>query len=101
MPFDLANESVDDGTGGTEKVEVAGGPVDDPVGDQGGSAAQSELVLAAELATLGWVHWYHTARIHSRLNDLSPDQLEAAYTEPTTEQNKTENHNIQPAQYPV
>ena len=25
-----------------------------------------------ELATLGWVHWYNTERIHSRLNDLSP-----------------------------
>ncbi len=54
-----------------------------------------------ELAILGWVHWYHTARIHSRLNDISPDQIKAAYTEPTTDQNKTKNHNIQPTQNPV
>ena len=47
-----------------------------------------------------WVHWYNTARIHSRLNDLSPDEYEAAYTATTTDHNKTKNHNIQPAQNP-
>ena len=53
-----------------------------------------------ELATLGWVHWYNTERIHSRLNDLSPDEYEAAYTATTTDHNKTKTHNIQPAQNP-
>ncbi len=38
-----------------------------------------------ELATLGWVHWYNTVRIHSRLNDISPDEYEAAYTATTTD----------------
>ena len=33
-----------------------------------------------ELATLGWVHWFNTDRIHSYLNDTSPDNFEAAYT---------------------
>ena len=47
-----------------------------------------------ELATLGWVHWHNTVRIHSYLNDLSPDQYEAAYTATTTD------HNIQPARNP-
>ncbi len=54
-----------------------------------------------ELATLGCMHWYNTARIHSRLNDISPDEYEAAYTTTTTDHNKTKNHNIQPAQNPV
>ena len=53
-----------------------------------------------ELATLGWVHWYNTARIHGYLGDRSPDDYEAAYTATTTNHNKTENHNIQPAQNP-
>ena len=29
-----------------------------------------------ELATLGWVHWWNTDRIHGYLDDLSPDQFE-------------------------
>ncbi len=53
-----------------------------------------------ELATLNWVHWYNTVRIHGHRNDLSPDGFEAAYTATTTDHNKTENHNIQPAQNP-
>ena len=53
-----------------------------------------------ELATLGWVHWYNTARIHGYLGDRSPDEYETAYTATTTNHNKTENHNIQPAQNP-
>lgn len=32
-----------------------------------------------EIATLGWVHWFNTTRIHSYLNDLSPDEFEAAF----------------------
>lgn len=47
------------------------------------------------------MHWYNTARIHSYLNDISPDEYETAYTTTTTDHNKTENHNIQPTQNPV
>jgi putative transposase len=32
-----------------------------------------------ELATLGWVHWYNTARLHGYLNDVPPAEFEAAY----------------------
>ena len=53
-----------------------------------------------ELATLGWVHWYNTDRIHGYLNDQSPDQFEAAYTAAKTDQTTTENQNNQPAQNP-
>ena len=53
-----------------------------------------------ELATLGWVHWWNTQRIHGYLADQSPDQFEAAYAATTADHHKTENHNIQPAQNP-
>ena len=48
MALDLLDETVDDGTDGSEEVEVSGGPVDDSIGDQGGSTAQSEFMLTAQ-----------------------------------------------------
>ncbi len=53
-----------------------------------------------ELATLGWVHWRNTDRIHGYLDDQSPDQFETAYTAAKTDQTRTENQNILPAQNP-
>jgi putative transposase len=32
-----------------------------------------------ELATLGWVHWYNTTRLHGYLNDVPPAEYEEAY----------------------
>jgi putative transposase len=32
-----------------------------------------------ELATLGWVHWHNTARLHGYLGDIPPAEYEAAY----------------------
>jgi putative transposase len=32
-----------------------------------------------ELATLGWVHWHNTERLHSYLNDVPPAEFEAAF----------------------
>ena len=32
-----------------------------------------------ELATLGWVHWWNTARLHSAIGDVPPAELEAAH----------------------
>ena len=53
-----------------------------------------------ELATLGWVHWWNTQRIHSYLDDLPPDEFETAYTADRTNQTTTKNHNKQPVQNP-
>ena len=53
-----------------------------------------------ELATLGWVHWWNTDRIHSYLDDQSPDQFEAAYAAANATKTDKENLNIQPAQNP-
>ena len=40
-----------------------------------------------ELATLGWVHWHNTERLHGYLGDVPPAEFEAAYaaqqTDPT------------------
>jgi putative transposase len=32
-----------------------------------------------ELATLEWVHWFNTARLHSALGDVPPDEFETAF----------------------
>jgi putative transposase len=32
-----------------------------------------------ELATLGWVHWHNTERLHGYLNDVPPAEYEATY----------------------
>lgn len=39
-----------------------------------------ESVQAVELATMGWVHWWNTARLHEALSYRSPPEVEAAYT---------------------
>jgi len=42
------------------------------------------------LATLGWVRWCSSDRIHSYLNDLSPDEFEAAFYAA----NQTDQHQV-------
>ena len=37
-----------------------------------------------ELATLGWVHWHNTTRLHGYLNDQPPAEYEAAFYAATT-----------------
>ena len=32
-----------------------------------------------ELATLAWVHWFNTERLHSALGDIPPTEFEAAF----------------------
>lgn len=44
-----------------------------------------------ELATLGWVHWHNTSRLHGYLNDVPPTEFEAAfYDAPRTDQTLVE-----------
>jgi putative transposase len=39
-----------------------------------------------ELATLGWVHWHNTTRLHGYLDDVPPSEFEAAfYAAPQTD----------------
>ncbi|TFH97833.1 hypothetical protein E4A49_11685 [Micrococcus lylae] len=39
-----------------------------------------ESVQAVELATMGWVHWWNTTRLHEALGYRTPAEVEAAYT---------------------
>ena len=38
-----------------------------------------KTVEDVELATLGWVHWHNTTRLHGFLNDVPPTKFEAAF----------------------
>ena len=38
-----------------------------------------KTVDEVELATLGWVHWHNTTRLHSYLGDLPPAEFEATF----------------------
>ena len=38
-----------------------------------------KTVEDVELATLGWVHWHNTSRLHGYLNDLPPTEFEAIF----------------------
>ncbi|WP_374928272.1 IS3 family transposase [Kytococcus sedentarius] len=39
-----------------------------------------ESTEAVELATMGWVHWWNTQRLHEALGYATPTEVEAAYT---------------------
>ena len=55
---------------GLYKTELIRGP------DQGPWRSVADV----ELATLGWVHWHNTQRLHSHLGDLPPAEFEEAYS---------------------
>ena len=54
---------------GLYKTELIYGP------DQG----PWKTIAEVELATLSWVHWYNAERLHGYLDDVPPDEYEAAY----------------------
>lgn len=41
-----------------------------------------------ELATLGWVHWHNTARLHGYLEDRPPAEFEQLFYAETTGANQ-------------
>ncbi len=38
-----------------------------------------KTVEDVELATLGWVHWHNTSRLHGYLGDIPPAEFEATF----------------------
>jgi len=58
------------------KTELIRGPAQGPW----------RTVEDVELATLGWVHWHNTERLHGYLNDVPPSEFEAAYAAQQTDQ---------------
>ena len=87
---DSDDNALAEATNALYKTELARGPNQGPW----------RTIDDVELATLGWAHWWNTCRIHGYLNDLSPDEFEAAYAAENTDRHKTENHNKQPARNP-
>ena len=55
---------------GYYKAELIYGP---------GRSGPWKTVEDVELATLGWVHWHNTYRLHGYLDDLPPAEFEAAF----------------------
>jgi putative transposase len=66
---DSFDNALAESTNSLYKAELIRGP------DQG----PWRTIEDVELATLGWVHWFNTDRIHGYLDDESPDEIEAAY----------------------
>ena len=66
---DSYDNALAEATNSLYKAELIRGP------DQG----PWKTIEDVELATLGWVHWFNNQRLHSYLDDRSPDEFEAAY----------------------
>jgi len=56
---------------GLYKTELIYGPVQE--------GKPWKTVADVELATLGWVHWHNTQRLHGYTADLPPAEFEAAF----------------------
>jgi len=54
-----------------------------PDGEGGGGDDRADDV---ELATLAWVHWHNTQRLHGFCGDVPPVEFEAAYAAQPTDQ---------------
>ena len=66
---DCFDNALIESVNGLYKTELIRGP------DQG----PWKTIDDVELATLGWVHWYNTTRLHGYLGDLPPVEFESAY----------------------
>ena len=104
------SERLDD-IGAVPSIGSVGDSYDNALAEAVNSLFKTELIRGpgqgpwrtvddVELATLGWVHWWNTSRIHGYLDDQSPDQFEAAYAAHRTDHTDKKNLNIQPAQNP-
>lgn len=74
--------------GATPSIGSVGDSYDNALAEAVNSLYKDELIRRqgpwrtvddVELATLQWVHWFNTARLHSALGDLPPEEFEAAY----------------------
>ncbi len=63
-------DSYDNALSGYYKAELIRGPV---------RSTPWKSVEDVELATLGWVHWHKTARLHGYLGDVPPAEFETTF----------------------
>jgi putative transposase len=75
--------------GGVTSVGSKGDSFDNALAESVIGLYKSELIYNrgpwrtvddVELATLGWVHWWNTTRLHSAIGDVPPAEFEAAHT---------------------
>jgi putative transposase len=81
--------------GATPSIGTIGDSFDNALAESVNGYYKSELIYGparcgpwktiedVELATLGWVHWHNTSRLHGYLNDLSPAEFEAQFHAPS------------------
>ncbi len=79
-----------DEIGAVPSIGSVGDSYDNALAESVNSLYKAELIYGpdqgpwrsiedVELATLGWIHWYNTQRIHSYLNDVPPAEFEDTY----------------------
>jgi putative transposase len=68
---DSYDNALAEAVNGLYKTELIRGP------DQGPWRSVEDV----ELATLGWVHWHNTVRLHGYLDDVPPAEFEAHWRE--------------------
>jgi putative transposase len=77
--------------GAVPSIGTVGDSFDNALAETVNGYYKSELIYGAartgpwktiedvELATLGWVHWHNTSRLHGYLNDIPPAEFEAIF----------------------
>ena len=84
--------------GALPSIGSVGDAFDNALAESVNSAYKCELIRGpdqgpwrtvedVELATLSWVHWYNTERLHEYLDYVPPAEFEAAYAAGRTDQN--------------
>jgi putative transposase len=91
----LAGSTVERGSDGVEvgavpSIGSVGDSYDNALAESVNALYKTELIRGpgrgpwrsvedVELATLGWVHWHNTERLHGYLHDVPPAEFEAAH----------------------
>ena len=86
-----------DELGAVPSIGSVGDAYDNALAETVNAAYKSELIRGpgpgpwrnvddVELATLGWVHWFNTQRLHEYLGYVPPAEFEAAYAANKTDQ---------------
>ena len=76
--------------GAVPSIGSVGDSYDNALAESVNGAYKTELIRGAgqgpwrtvddvELATLGWVHWHNTSRLHGYLGDVPPAEFEDAF----------------------
>jgi putative transposase len=77
--------------GAVPSIGTVGDSFDNALAETANGLYKSELIRGparlgpwktvedVELATLGWVHWHNTQRLHSHCRDVPPAEFEAAF----------------------